>query len=370
MNNIRDNEVETTSVDLSALNPDGKLLVAARADQLPATVAARPQPGRRRWPRIAAIAAVLALAAGGGAYWWTHLQQALPAGITLGNGRIEADPIDIATKFAGRIRELRAEEGDMVTAGQVVAVMDTRDLDASLKKSEALVEQAQRAIAEARANVDQQHSQVALAEQEMDRASALLAKGWITKETFDQRQQARDSAKAAQFAAEARVAEAEHALDAAKHEVELYNVNIADNTLVAPRDGRIEYRIANVGEVLPAGGKLFTMLDVSYVYMDIYLPTLYADRVKIGYDARIVLDAFPDRPIPAKVSFLAAQAQFTPKMVETQSERDKLMFRIRVRIDPDRSRAHSDAVRSGLPGVAYVKIDPDVQWPPRLQGSS
>ncbi len=161
----------------------------------------------------------------------------------------------------------------------------------------------------------------------------------------------------------------ENRLNAAEQDVELYKVNIADNTLVAPRDGRIEYRIANIGEVLPAGGKVFTMLDIGYVYMDIYLPTMTAGQVKIGTDARIVLDAYPDRPIPAKVTFLASQAQFTPKMVETQTERDKLMFRVRVRIDPERSRAHADAVRTGLPGVAYVKFDAKTDWPERLQGS-
>jgi HlyD family secretion protein len=121
--------------------------------------------------------------------------------------------------------------------------------------------------------------------------------------------------------------------------------------------------------VLPAGGKVFTMLDISYVYMDIYLPAPEAGKIKVGTDARILLDAYPNAPIPAKVSFLASQAQFTPKTVETQSERDKLMFRIRVRIDPDRSRDHAASVRSGLPGVAYVRADPNVAWPENLQGS-
>jgi HlyD family secretion protein len=166
------------------------------------------------------------------------------------------------------------------------------------------------------------------------------------------------------------VNEAEHALEAANHDAELYRVNISDNDLVAPRDGRIQYRIANVGEVLPAGGKVFTMLDTGYVYMDVYLPTLTAGRVKIGDDARVLLDAYPDHPIPAKVSFIADQAQFTPKVVETQTERDKLMFRIRVRIDPARSSAHAQAVRSGLPGTAYVLTDPSVSWPDRLRGAT
>jgi HlyD family secretion protein len=90
--------------------------------------------------------------------------------------------------------------------------------------------------------------------------------------------------------------------------------------------------------------------------------------VKFGADARIVLDAVPNVAIPAKVSFIATQAQFTPKVVETKNERDKLMFRIRVKIDPDRLRARADRVRSGLPGIAYVLLDSAVAWPPKLQG--
>jgi HlyD family secretion protein len=197
-----------------------------------------------------------------------------------------------------------------------------------------------------------------------------VERGAQTKEVLDQRQQVLDGANAALKAAQDRVTEAEHALDASTHDVELYTVNIADCTLVAPKDGRIQYRIANVGEVLPAGGKVFTMLDTSYVYMDIYLPTGEAGKGKFGDDARIVLDALPNIAIPAKVSFIATQAQFTPKAVETKSERDKLMFRVRVKIDPERLRARADRVRSGLPGVAYVRFDPAVAWPARLQGTA
>jgi HlyD family secretion protein len=324
---------------------------------------------RRRWLRVALAVAIVVGGAGAAIYWWQHSRSQLPPGIASGNGRIEADEIDIDTKFAGRIAEILADEGDMVKAGQIVARMDTRDLAASLKKSEAQVRQAQMAIEEATANVAQQTSLMLLAQKEFDRATYLVQRGAQTKEVQDQRQQQLDSANAALKAAQARVTEAEHALEASTHDVELYAVNIADNTLVAPKDGRIQYRIANVGEVLPAGGKVFAMLDVSYVYMDVYLPTREAGRVKIGADARIALDAVPNVAIPAKVSFVAAQAQFTPKTVETKDERDKLMFRIRVKIDPERLRARAEAVRSGLPGVAYVRFDPTVAWPPRLQGN-
>lgn len=351
--------------DLEPLGPEQKPVPAEAG--LPAKVSPKKH-SRAPWPLLILI--VLACTIGGMAYWHAHRIDPLPAGIVFGNGRLEADPVDIATRFAGRISELRVDEGDMVKMGQVLAVMDTRDLTASLRKSEALAEQARKLTSEAKATLDQMHAQVIFADQQMERARVLLEKGVGTRETYDQRRQALDAAKAGESAARIRVNEAEHALEAANHDSEYFRVQIADNTLVAPRDGRIQYRIANVGEVLPAGGKVFTMLDVGYVYMDIYLPTLSAGLIKIGADARIVLDAYPSHPIPASVSFIADQAQFTPKTVETQSERDKLMFRIRVRIDPDRSTAHADLVRSGLPGVAYVLVDPNVSWPDRLRGAS
>jgi HlyD family secretion protein len=338
---------------------------------LPAVIEHAPQP--RRWWRLRVTVLALILlvsgAAGIGWSWWRNHQMQLPPGFAYGNGRLEADAIDIDTKFAGRIAKLLVDEGDIVTAGQVVAMMDTRDLEASLKKSQALVSQAERALEEARANLAVQQTQVTLAHQELDRTSALVPKGFATIETLDQRRQQMNAAVAAQLAATQKVAEAEHALDAATHDVELYRVNILDNTLLAPRDGPIEYRVANIGEVLSAGGKVFTLLDASYVYIDIYLPTAEAGRVRIGSEARIVLDAYPNHVIPAKVVFVASQAQFTPKAVETKAERDKLMFRIRVRIDPERLKGREAMVRSGLPGMAYVRTDPSVVWPASLQAS-
>jgi HlyD family secretion protein len=350
------------------LGPAAHDLVPSAANKLPVPAPILHRRLRRRWLRVAFAVALIAGGAGGAFVWWHHSQSQLPAGIAWGNGRLESDEIDIDTKFAGRIAEMFADEGDMVKAGQVVARMDTQDLQASLKKSQAQVQQAQMAVEEANDNVAQQKSQLLLAQQQFDRASDLMKKGAQTQEVLDQRQQQLDGAKAAIRMAEARAIEAEHALAASTHDVELYSVNIADNTLTAPRDGRIQYRIANIGEVIPAGGKVFAMLDTSYVYMDIYLPTPQAGRVKIGADARIVLDAYPNVAIPAKAVFVATQAQFTPKTVETQSERDKLMFRIRVRIDPERLRRRAESVRSGLPGVAYVLTDPATAWPAALQG--
>jgi HlyD family secretion protein len=346
-------------------------VVPAISPKLPVPLPPELPRHRRLLRRAVILLLLLAVGAVGGAiYWLKYSEPSLPPGFASGNGRLEADEIDIDTKFAGRIAKLFADEGDMVKADQVVALMDTRDLEASLKKSEALVLQAQRTLDEAKANLVQQQTQVTLAKQELDRTSALVLKGYATLELLDQRRQQMAGAVAAENAATDKIGEAQRALEAAMHDVELYKVNIADNALFAPREGRIQYRVANVGEVLPAGGKVFTMLDTSYVYMDIYLPTAEAGRIRLGSDARIILDAYPTHVIPAKVVFIASQAQFTPKEVETQQERDKLMFRIRVKIDPDRLLGHAEIVRSGLPGVAYVHTNPDAAWPPQLQASA
>ncbi|HZR87209.1 MAG TPA: HlyD family efflux transporter periplasmic adaptor subunit [Bradyrhizobium sp.] len=351
-----------------ALPPSGSPPLAPDSANLPVPV--HSNGAKRRWRRTVATVVIVLLAGGGAGYYaWKAAHPLLPLGISVGNGRIEADEIDISTKFAGRVAELLVDIGDMVAPGQIVARMDTRDIEQSLSKSEAQARQAQRAIDEAQANLIQQQTQRTLAQQEMERTAQLLKNGWTTQEIADQRKQALDGAVAAYNAARARVEVAQHALEAAQHDAGFYQVQIDDNTLVAPKAGRIQYRLANIGEVLAAGGKVFTMLDFSYVYMDVYLPTGEAGKVKVGADARIVLDAYPDHPIPAKVSFVASQAQFTPKTVETKTERDKLMFRIRVRIEQDRLAKHADAIRSGLPGVAYVRWNPSVEWPSNLEGT-
>ena len=358
---------------------------------------ARPLPTGPRWRSAAlwlAIAVVLLILAGGGYWSWKAQRPLLPPGFASGNGRLEADVVDIDTKFAGRVARLLADEGDMVWAGQIVAVMDTRDLEAQLSQAEAQIRQAQRSVEEAERNVEQQHSQAKLAQQELGRSTYLTTKGYASAEQLDLRQQAADAAVAALHAAEARLGGAEqallvarqnaeaaraakeaaaaragaakHALEAATQSAAYIRVNIADNSLIAPRDGPIEYRVANVGEVLAAGGKVFTMLDASYIYMDVYLPTPETGRVRIGSEARIVLDAYPGHVIPARVVSVSSQAQFTPKTVETRDERDKLMFRIRVKIDPQRLRGRETLVRSGLPGIAYVRTDETAEWPASL----
>jgi len=244
--------------------------------------------------------------------------------------------------------------------------MDTAELMASLAKAEAEVAQAQEDVAEADAQIAQRVSEYKFAQQELARATFLINKGHVSQARLDQRQTERDAAKAALEAARAHLLSTERAVESAAAEARRVQTQIDDAELKTPRDGRVQYRLAEPGEVLAAGGKVVTVLDLSDVYMTIFLPTAQVGRVLIGSEARIILDAAPEYVIPASVSFVAAEAQFTPREVETRSEREKLMFRLKVKIDPALLLLHREKVKTGLPGEAYVRLGPDGDWPARL----
>ena len=180
---------------------------------------------------------------------------------------------------------------------------------------------------------------------------------------------ARAQAKAAQAgiaAARTQVTGAQANVKALEATLERIDVELADSELKAPRDGRVQFRVAQPGEIVGAGGRVLNLIDLSDVYMTFFLPETVAGRVALGSEVRIVLDAAPQYVIPAKVSFVASAAQFTPKTVETESERQKLMFRVRAQIDRDLLLKHLEQVKTGLPGVAWLKIDPNAQWPAHL----
>lgn len=329
------------------------------------------KPTKRSRHRVFVLVGLLAFLGAGGAawYWYQHRSTPIPDGIVWGNGRVEADEINITPKYAGRVATLLVDEGDLVNPGQVVARMDIRDTEATLQKSEAQQRLLEHAREEASANLIQQKTQLTLAQQQFDRTKTLLQKGYATAELLDQRQQTLDGANAAVNAAIAKIAETEQAIAAASHDVAYYKIVIADSILVAPRAARVQYRLVNTGEVVGAGARIFTLLDLSNIYMTAFLPTEDAGKIALGSEGRIVLDALPGLVVPGHVSFVSATSQFTPKMVETRSERDKLMFRVKVRIDPELVAHHLSEVRTGLPGVAYLRFDPHVGWPQQLQAN-
>lgn len=348
---------------------------------------------RKKWVfRSAGALAVIALAI---MAWQRYGSRDGDEGLVGSNGRIEAVEIDVATRIAGRLKEIRVGEGEFVTAGQVVALMDTDVLEAQRRQAVAQLQQAQSAEATARSQLAQRESDTAAAqaaavgrEAELKAARARLARaiklakeGFISSQVVEDNQAQVDSAVAMRNAARAQVAASQAAIDSARAQIESaqsavtaaqanierIQADIDDTALEAPRDGRVQFRVAQVGEVLAAGGRVLNMLDLSDVYMSFFLPTSAAGRIALGAEARLVLDAAPQYVIPARISFVASEAQFTPKTVETKSEREKLMFRLKAQIAPELLRKHITQVKTGLPGMAYVRLDEATPWPDRLQ---
>ena len=314
---------------------------------------------------VLAGVALAALLAAGGYAWWDGRAR-LPATVAVGNGRIEAEIVHVAAKYAGRVEEIRVAEGDTVEAGYVVAVMDSRELRAGLARAEAQLAQAVEDGAEAAAQIVERDSLLRFAAREFERAEALLRSGHATEERVYQRRAERDSLAAALRAAQARRASASRAEEAARAAVDMVRAQLGETELRAPRSGRVQYRLAEPGEVLAPGGRVLTIADLTDVTMTVFMATVEAGRIGIGSEARIVLNTAPDHVFPAQVVFVADTAQFTPREVETRSERDKLMFRVKVRVPPALLRDYADRVKPGLPGEAYVLLAPGAQWPERL----
>ncbi|RIX45079.1 MAG: HlyD family efflux transporter periplasmic adaptor subunit [Rhodocyclales bacterium GT-UBC] len=312
--------------------------------------------------------AFLAVAAIATAYYlYQQRPSGLPAGLASGNGRLEAIEVDVATKIAGRLSEVLVREGDAVLAGAIVARLDADDLRAQLRAAEAQVLQARKAMDETRAGVKKSASDLNLADKTLKRSADLVGRGFITRDKLDRDQTGMDGARAGLSQAQSRVAEADAAVETALARVDSLKVTLNDTALKAPINGRVLYRLAEPGEVLAAGGKALTLLNLADMYMTIYLPTDQAGKVALNSEARIVLDALPGQAIPATVSFVAPKAQFTPREVETRTEREKLMFRLKIKPDTAWLEAHRDLAKGGMPGVAYVRLDAGTAWPANLQ---
>jgi HlyD family secretion protein len=311
-----------------------------------------------------------------------------------GNGRIEATEINISAKLAGRIEKINVDEGDFIKAGQALVVMQTDTLQAQLNEAQAQYRQAVSNEASAKAQValkmsdkvaaqagvSQKESDLDIASKHLQRTAALYQKGAISIQQFDDdtakvnnAKAALDSAKSQVTAADAAIAVAQAGVDSATSAINVASANIRriqadidDSTLNAPVDGRIQYRIAQLGEVLPSGGKVLNLVNLYDVYLTFFLPETVAGKVGIDDEVRLILDALPDKAISAKISFVSSVAQFTPKTVETKDERQKLMFRVKAQLSPELLKCFINQVKTGLPGVAWVKLDSKAPWPSGL----
>jgi HlyD family secretion protein len=320
-----------------------------------------------RYLVIAAAAVVVVGGGVGGYFFWQQYEASLlPSGIVGVNGRVEATQVDISTKIPGRVIEIVPHEGDLVSPGEVVARIDTSETGAQLHQGQASAELARKALTTREAEVASDEAQQEFANEEMRRTATLVDKGWSTHEQYDQRRQQLKTADAALKAAESQVEEAIAAVKTADAKVEELQAVLDDSTIKSPVRGRVQYRLVEPGAVLPPGGKIATVIDLSDVYTTIYLPGPQAGQLKIGADARVVVDAAPEFVFPASVSFVAPESQFTPKTVEVQSEREQLMFRVKLQAPLQLLKNIEDQVKAGLRGMGYVRIDPSANWPDRL----
>jgi HlyD family secretion protein len=327
---------------------------------------------------------------------WTALKPSGPGvGFASGNGRIEATEIDVATKLAGRVKTILVNEGDFVQADQPLAQMQVDVLDAQRDEASAQSSQAITAVANAEAQVAARQSDTAAAqalvvqrESELDAAQrrlarfeALFKEKVVSLQELDDNRTIARVAAAALTAAQAQKTATEDAIKAAQTQVvsavsgvtateaviTRIEADIQDGQLKAPRAGRVQYLVVQPGEVLAAGGKVLNLVDLSDVYITFFLSEMAVGKIALGSDVHVILDALPQYVIPAKVSYVSSTAQFTPKTVETASERQRMMFRVKARIDSELLLKHVKVVKTGLPGVAWLKVDPKVQWPTNLE---
>jgi HlyD family secretion protein len=320
--------------------------------------------GAIKWIALG-VAVVVAAFIGFG--YWKKKKNALPEGIASGNGRIEAKLVDVSAKEPLRVKEILVDEGALVRPGQVVVHLDTVTLEAQLAEARANVDAAEQKLAEARASIVKQKSEIRLAEIEVVRSQKLVQENAGSQRELDVRNTKLATTKATLAEVEAALQTATQQVQAARANAETIQTRINDATLRSPVTGRVLYRLAEPGEVLGPGGKALTLVNLEDVYMEIYLPSEQAASLQVGAEGRITVDYAPNRAVAGYVSFVSPEAQFTPKQVETKSEREKLMFRVKIQVPKEIAMQYLQRIKTGVRGVGYVKTNPSAVWPARLQ---
>jgi HlyD family secretion protein len=317
-----------------------------------------------KWIGLGAGLAVLAIVV---VVVWVKKKNALPEGIAMGNGRIEGKLVDVAAKEPLRVKQILVDEGALVKPGQVLVKLDTSTLETELAAAEASVAQAQERLAVAEASITKQKSEIGLAGIQVKRSQNLVREHAGSQQELDVHKNQLQTSRATLSEAEASFNTATEGVEVARQNAATVQTRIDDATLKSPVTGRVLYRLAEPGEVLAAGGKALTLVNLEDVYMEIFLPSQQAGMLRIGAEARIVVDFAPDRAVPAYVSFVSPEAQFTPKQVETKSEREKLMFRVKIQIPKELASRYVERIKTGVRGVGYVKLKDSAVWPAKLQ---
>ena len=318
----------------------------------------------RKNARIAALVVAVCLAAV--FFWWRYNQSStLPAYLARANGRLEMTRIDVAVKYPGRVIDLLFREGDAVQQGATLARQDDAEIKAQIVGAEAQRQRAISAIGKAEAEVGVHRKSEGLAQLEWNQTVAMRGKSLVSQVELDRRRLALEAETAGVAAAMAAAKEARDALGEADAQIARLSVVLGEQTIHAPVNGQIEYKIIEKDAVLPAGGRVALLLETDDVYMTVFLPDKVIGKIKIGDEAQIALDALKGT-LPAYISFVSPESEFTPKYVETQNERDKLLYRVKLQIPIDVARRYSGVLKSGMTGNGYVRTDISAPWPQEL----
>ncbi|MDO5073977.1 MAG: HlyD family efflux transporter periplasmic adaptor subunit [Neisseria animaloris] len=312
------------------------------------------------------IVVVIALLAAGG--WYVYRQNSrneIPKGFAQSNGRLELNRFDIASLYPGRVQAVLVDEGSEVKEGDVLAELSSVTSSSQLEAAKAQKQRAHEAVARADAEIRAYEQQQKVAQMELGNAQSLKRDELVSSAEVTKRLAARDGAAASVKAARAARAEAVAAVAAAQAQINQAASANDDMTIRSPKAGRVEYKIAETGSVIAAGSKVVSLLDPADVSMNIFLPNAEAGRLKVGGEARIVLDSV-EAVFPAKISFIATESQFTPKSVETANEREKLVFRVKLKIPADTALKYRGLLKGGMTGNGYVRTDDAARWPSEL----
>ena len=335
------------------------------------------------------------LAAGGG--WWLYQQQeatALPDFVFHSNGRLELNRLDVASLYPGRVERVLVAEGDAVKANEVLVELSSAQSSGQLAAAQAAtlraaelvqraragVTQAQQAVARADAEIAAYRQQQKVAKLELDNAKQMRREDLVSASELAKRQadfeRATASVKAAQAAraeaqaavaqGQAAVAEAEAGVKQATAQADTAASADADMAIRSPLTARVEYRLVEPGTVIGAGSRVISLLDPADVSMNVFLPNATVGGLRVGDEARLVLDGI-DAVFPAQVSFIASEAQFTPKAVETADEREKLVFRVKLKVPADVAQRYDRLLKGGMTGDGYVRRDSSQAWPLALE---
>jgi HlyD family secretion protein len=331
----------------------------------------------KKKPVIIATVVLLLLAAG--VLWW-HFRNGSGPGELVLHGNVDIRQISLAFDGSGRVAELRAEEGDHVKSGAVLALLDTRTLELEADQAEAQIQvQLQTVLRLSRGSrpqeIVQARSRLAEAQADAQRAQSDLARLQAVSTKTEGRAvsaQDLDRARAAAEAARARaedqrqglqlaeigpreedVSGAQAQLAASRAQLQLLRHQIALGTLTAPADAVVRSRLVEPGDMVTPQRPVLALALTKPKWARVYVSEPDLGRVRPGMSAGVDTDSRPGAPIPGKVGYISSVAEFTPKNVETPELRTSLVYEVRVLVDDP-----EDALRLGQPVTVHLAAGP------------